>query len=140
MSIATGKFRIILFGLNQVLRHTARKYPEFRARLAEHDVIAQMLARDEEVGRWFQIKGGALTSGAGVHPRPDITIAFKNARLAAELLTPPFNWLNQINAQKDFTMTVEGDDGLLNWFAQTVMLTQSIGADMGIPQADGSIR
>ena len=140
MSIATGKLRVILWGLRQVLAYTAWKYPEFRERLAEHDVIAQMLARDEEVGRWFQIKDGKITSGDGVHASPDIVIGFKNAKLAAELLTPPFNWLNQINAQKDFTMTVEGDDGLLNWFAQTIMLTQSLGNDMGIPQPDGSIR
>ena len=140
MSIATGKFRVILWGLRQVLAYTAWRYPQFRTRIAEHDVIAQILARDEECGRWFEIRGGKVTSGDGVHARPDIVIGFKNAKLAAELLTPPFNWLNQINAQKDFTMTVEGDDGLLNWFAQTIMLTQSLGNDMGIPQADGSIR
>ena len=140
MSIAAGKLRVILFGLVQVLKHTARKYPEFAARVAEHDVIAQIKAKDENLGRWFQFKGGKITSGFGIHAKPDVAIAFKNARIGASLLTPPFNWLDQINAQKDFTMTVEGDDGLLNWFAQTIMLTQSIGYDIGVPQADGSTR
>ncbi len=140
MSIASGQLRVILFGLVHVLKYTARKYPEFAARIKEHDVIAQMVAKDEELGRWYQFRGGKITSGFGIHPKPDVTIAFKNAKIAASLLTPPFNWLDQINAQKDFTMTVQGDDGLLNWFAQTIMLTQSIGWDMGIPQADGSMR
>ena len=34
-----------------------------------------------------------------------MTLAFKNAALGAELLTPPINWLDQINAQKDFKLT-----------------------------------
>ncbi len=140
MSIAAGKLRVILFGLTQVLRYTARRYPDFAARLREHDVVAQIVARDEEIGRWFQIKGGKISSGTTLLAKPDATIAFKNAAIGASLLTPPFNWLNQINAQKDFNMTVEGDDGLLNWFAQTIMLTQSMGNDIGIRQPDGSMR
>ena len=50
---------------------------------------------------------------------------FKNAALGAGLLTPPINWLDQINAQKDFLLTVEGRTDLTNWFAQTVMMAQT---------------
>ena len=60
----------------------------------------------------------------------DVTVAFKNAALGAGLLTPPINWLDQINAQKEFPLTVQGDDGLANWFAQTVMMAQTVGPEI----------
>jgi hypothetical protein len=67
-----------------------------------------------------------------------VTLAFKNASIAAKLLTPPINWLNQINAQKDFKITIEGSEDLSNWVAQTIMLTQTLGLDMGNAMPDGS--
>ena len=51
-------------------------------------------------------------------------------RLGADLLMPPINWLDQINAQKDFKLTVEGPEDLTNWFAQTVMMSQSVGLEV----------
>ncbi len=91
----------------QLLRHAARRNPEFKARLREHNLVAQIMARDEEIGRWIKLDNGKITSGAGLHKSPDIKLMFKNAGIGASLLTPPINWLNQINAQKDFVLTVE---------------------------------
>ena len=70
----------------------------------------------------------------------DVTVAFKNAALGAGLLTPPINWLDQINAQKEFRSPSQGDDGLANWFAQTVMMAQTAGLKFGTPMPDGSMR
>ena len=42
---------------------------------------------------------------------------------------PPINWLDQINAQKDFILTVDGPEDLTNWFAQTMMMSQSAGLE-----------
>ncbi|MCC6948424.1 MAG: molybdopterin-dependent oxidoreductase [Bradyrhizobiaceae bacterium] len=140
MTISSITFSLILWGLAQLLRFTARRYPQFRARLREHDLVAQIVARDERCGRWFQLRNGRISSGRGLHPKPDITLGFKTAKLGVQLLMPPINWLNQINAQKDFNLTVEGSDGLVNWFAQTLMLTQTIGWKFGIRMPDGSTR
>src|SRR5712691_31663 len=92
-----------------------------------------LIARDEEIGRWFRIQGGQVTSGAGMLKDADVTVGFKNAALGAGLLMPPINWLDQINAQKEFQLTVTGDDALVNWFAQTVMMGQSAGFKFGTP-------
>jgi len=140
MSLSTVKFSTILLGFSQVLKFSARRYPKFQERLRECDVIAQMLARDEGIGRWYEIRNGKIRSRKGIHPKPDVVLAFKNAKLGAKLLTPPINWLDQINAQKDFKLTVEGDDALVNWFAQTIMMVQTAHWNYGTPQADGSIR
>jgi trimethylamine-N-oxide reductase (cytochrome c) len=140
MSVSTIKFSTILLGFAQVLKLASKRYPKFAARLRERDLVAQMFARDEEVGRWFEFRGGKVTSRKGVHPKPDVTLAFKTAGIGAALLTPPINWLDQINAQKDFKLTVQGDDALVNWFAQTIMMVQTAHWKIGTPQPDGSIR
>src|SRR4249920_3450572 len=102
--------------------------------------MAQLKARDEEIGRWYAIRDGKVTSGHGLRADADVTLAFKNAALAADLLMPPINWLNQVNAQKDFKLTVDGPEDLTNWFAQTLMMMQSVGYKMGVPMPDGSVR
>src|SRR3981081_4848673 len=112
MSIATAKFSLILWGLAQVLKFTAWRHPAFRARLKERNLVAQLTARDEETGRWYEIRDGRVTSGAGRHPKPDVTLAFKNATIGAALLAPPINWLDQINAIKGITLSGKGPEHL----------------------------
>src|SRR5436853_1936470 len=134
------KFSLILWGLSQLLKYAAWRYPVFRARLKERNLVAQFKARDEEIGRWFAIRDGRITSGAGLRSDAQVTVAFKNAALGADLLMPPIDWLDQINALKDFKLSVDGPEPLTNWFAQTVMMSQSVGLKFGIKLADGSMR
>ena len=140
MSIATTKFSTILWGMAQLLRFTARRYPAFEARLRERNMTAVLIARDEGTARWFRFQDGRVTSGAGRHGKADVTLGFKNAAIAAKLLTPPIDWLAQINAQKDFKLTIEGPEDLTNWFAQTVMMMQTAGLAWGTAMPDGSLR
>jgi trimethylamine-N-oxide reductase (cytochrome c) len=134
------KLAIILFALTLVLKYARWRHPHFAARLKERNLVAQIKARDEGTARWIEIRDGNITSGAGMHAKPDITLSFKNAALGVSLLTPPINWLNQINAQKDFTLGVDGPEDLTNWFAQTLMAMQTAGWKFGTPMPDGSMR
>jgi trimethylamine-N-oxide reductase (cytochrome c) len=134
------KFAAVLFGVAQAFKFTARMQPAFAARLKERNLVAQILARDEEVGRWYEIRDGKVRSRKGIHPHPDITMAFKTARLGYELLVPPINWLDQINALKDFKLGIEGPEDLTNWFAQTMMMIQSARWRYGIKLKDGTMR
>ena len=140
MTFSTIKLSVILFGLAQLLRFKTFRHPAFRARLKERNLVAQIMARDEASGRWFELRDGELTSRAGLHPKPDIRLMFKNAATGAALLTPPINWLNQINAQKDFLLGVEGSEDHTNWFAQTVMAAQRAGLKYGEELDDGTTR
>ncbi len=140
MSLATLKLSGMLWGLSHLLSFTARRHPKFRSRLKERNMVFQIKAREEEIGRWFRFHDGRVTSGSGLHEKPDVTLAFKSAAIGAKLLTPPINWLNQINAQKDFKISIDGPEDLSNWVAQTIMLTQTAGLDMGTPMPDGSMR
>src|SRR5207248_2520514 len=138
--LSAMKFQIILWGMAQLLRYAAWRYPAFRARLKERNLVAQLKARDEEIGRWYAIRDGKLTSGGGLRADAGGTLAFKTAAVGADLLMPPINWLDQINAQKDFKLTVEGPEDLSNWFAQTIMMSQSVGLQIGTRLADGTTR
>ena len=137
--LSTLKFEIILFGMAQLLRYAAWRYPVFRARLKERNLVAQLKARDEEIGRWFAIHDGKVTSGRAARGRRRHACLQERA-LGADLLMPPINWLDQINAQKDFKLTVDGPEDLTNWFAQTIMMSQSVGLKIGTRLADGTMR
>jgi trimethylamine-N-oxide reductase (cytochrome c) len=138
--LSQAKFAFILFALAQLLRFVAWRHPHFAARLKERNLVAQIRARDEGTGRWIELRDGKIRSGVGLHPKPDITLLFKNATIGASLLTPPINWLNQINAQKDFVLGIEGSEDLTNWFAQTLMMMQTAHWHFGTPMPDGSMR
>ena len=140
MMFTNAKLSLILFALTLLLRYARWRYPQFAVRLKERDLVAQIKARDEGIGRWIEIRGGKIRSGAGRHPKPDIALAFKDAATGASLLTPPINWLNQINAQKDFTLGVEGSEDLTNWFAQILMGMQTAHWEFGTRLTDGSVR
>jgi trimethylamine-N-oxide reductase (cytochrome c) len=131
---------VILYALTLMMRFARWRHPQFAARLKERNLVAQIKARDEDIGRWIELRDGKITSRAGIHPKPDITLAFKNATIAASLLTPPINWLNQINAQKDFVLSVDGEEDLTNWFAQVLMGMQTAHWTFGTPMPDGSMR
>src|SRR5256884_8963148 len=103
--LSAMKFKIILWGMAQLLVYAAWRHPSFRARLKERTLVAQLKARDEEIGRWYAIRDGKVTSGRGLRSDADVTLAFKTAAPGANLLMPPINWLHQINAPKDFKLT-----------------------------------
>src|SRR5206468_3541147 len=84
-------FRVILWGMAQLLKYAAWRYPVFRARLKERNLVAQLKARDEEIGRWYAIHGGKVRSGAGLRADADVTLAFKTAALGADLLMTPID-------------------------------------------------
>ncbi|KAB2884839.1 MAG: molybdopterin-dependent oxidoreductase [Pseudorhodoplanes sp.] len=140
MMLSRLKFSFILFGLSVMLKVAAWRYPAFAARLKERNLVAQIKARGEGIGRWIALRDGKISSASGMHASPDVTLAFKTAALGAHLLTPPINWLDQINAQKDFTITIEGPEDLTNWFAQTLMAMQTAGWKFGVPLPDGTMR
>ena len=58
----------------QLLWYAAWRQPAFRARLKERNLVAQLKARDEEIGRWYAIRGGKVTSGGGLRADADVTI------------------------------------------------------------------
>ncbi|MDP6426805.1 MAG: molybdopterin-dependent oxidoreductase [Rhodospirillales bacterium] len=134
------KFSIMLLGLLWLLRYAAWRHPHFKKRLKEKNFTAQMKTRDGSVGRHFTFKDGKIISKSGVHPDPDMCLIFKSAALAAKLLTPPLDNLQQINAIKTFQLDMDGPDELTSWFTQTIMMAQTAGWKYGTEVGGGETR
>ena len=111
MTIATMKFSVILWGLAQALKLAAWRHPAFRDRLKERNLSP----RSRRATRRPAAGSGArrpVTSGAGQHAKsPTSRCRSRTPRIGAGLLMPPINWLDQINAQKEFILAVDGPRG-----------------------------
>ena len=56
------KFSFILMGLSWLLKLTAMRHADFRARLKEKNLIAQIKIADDSRGRIFIFKAGKINS------------------------------------------------------------------------------
>ncbi|MBN2123593.1 MAG: molybdopterin-dependent oxidoreductase, partial [Deltaproteobacteria bacterium] len=102
--------------------------------------VAQLKIRDHSGGRYFVFSRGRMISGNGIHPRPDVCMAFASAALAVELMTPPWDHLARINAMKDFRLEMEGPDELSYWLTETFGLVLTIGLQYGTKEKEGTTR
>ena len=132
-------FQILLFGVSLVMHLTAWRYPSYRARLREKNLIAQIRVK-EGPGRYFIFKDGKLTSRAGIHENADVVVGFKSARLALSVILRPNDQLGRINAAKTFSMTLDGPQEKALWFMFTLELFQTIGWKYGVDAGNGETR
>ena len=147
--MAAIKFSLILFGLRVLLSWQSLIYKKFRVHLSEKNFTAQIQTKDQSIGRWITFNNGSIASSSGFHQNPEVVLSFKNENVAVELLMPlvmafllkkSINQLDQINALKDFNLTLDGPDELTLWFTQTLMKTQTNGLQFGIDVGDGVVR
>ena len=137
MAFEKARFSIILFGLEKLMKFTAMRHPSFKNRLKEKNLTAQIKIKDNSQGRFFTFKDGRVTSKRGIHPSPDIAIIYKNAPLAARLMRPNRDQLEQINAMKTFQIGMEGPEELTSWFMETLSLMLAAGTEYGMDVGDG---
>ena len=133
-------FYLILLGLRLLLWWQALRYTEFRKHLSEKNFTAQIKIKDNSKGRSFKFENGKVISSSGINKDAEVILTFKDAKIACNLLMPlvvafllkrSINQLDQINALKDFILTMEGPDEYTLWFSQTLMRTQTIGLKFG---------
>jgi trimethylamine-N-oxide reductase (cytochrome c) len=124
-----------IYGLQIALNHTARKFPSFRSRLKEKELIAQIKLQDDSLGRWFQFRNGNVTSKKGVHPSPDVVISMRMVEAANKFFRINRDQLKTINALKNSLIAMQGPDELTSWFTETLSMMLSVrwkyGLDLG---------
>ena len=62
MALARMALPLILFGVAQLLKRASQWHPHFNRRVQEHNFVAQIMMRDEAIGRWFRFKDGITYS------------------------------------------------------------------------------
>jgi trimethylamine-N-oxide reductase (cytochrome c) len=132
--------RIILAALVPLFNRAARSRPVFREFLKRHDVVAQIQLQDGSLARHFVFAGGKIGSGAGLHPRAQVSLVFKDEDTALSMLRPRPDMGEIVHAAKNFKIQVQGDDALCVWFMQLLNLLQKSGLRMGVPTRDGCTR
>ena len=144
--MASIKFSLILLGLRLLLWWQSITYKEFKKHLSQKNFTAQIQIKDKTIGRWFTFKNGKILSSSGIKNKPEVTLTFKDSKVAVGLLMPlvmafllkkSINQLDQINALKDFNLTLDGPDELTLWFTQTLMKTQTNGLKFGVDVGEG---
>ncbi|MCC6532993.1 MAG: molybdopterin-dependent oxidoreductase [Burkholderiales bacterium] len=133
----TVRVSTLLIGLYAAMRYCAWRYPHYRDQLAERDLIAQIRVREDDSGRWYEVRAGRVRSRSGIHPNPDVTLSYETAAVAAQLLTPPIDWQQQIDCAKNFRMKVEGPDELVYRFMQLVFAVRRVGWRYGTELGEG---
>lgn len=140
MSVKRALLKTILFGLAHILRRTAKKYPAFLEEIQRHNCTVQIKLKDDSLGRHYTFRNGVLTSSAGIHPKPDVTLAFKDLPTAFIFMKPPQDQAEILHAVKQFRAQVLGHDPLVVWFMQLLARTQTIGLELGTRMGDGTVR
>mgnify|MGYP003352643029 FL=1 len=86
------------------------------------------------------MRDGKIRSRAGLHPKPDLTVRFKNREIAESFLTPPLDMIERIDAAKNFKIGIDGPDELAVWFMATVARLETITWTSGTDMGDGVTR
>jgi len=127
----------MLFGLEKLLKRTARKYPAFADRLREKDVTAQIKLMDNSQGRYFIFENGGVRSGSGIHRNPDMVMSFRSPEIAVQLMRPNRRQLDLISAMKTFNVGLEGPDEVTIWFSETLNMMLTAGLEYGLDVGNG---
>ncbi|MFW2366678.1 MAG: molybdopterin-dependent oxidoreductase, partial [Desulforhopalus sp.] len=131
------QFSVLLFGLDKSIRMAASKYPAYREKLGEMDVIAQFKLRDNSQGRIFTFANGRLSSKTGIHPDPDVVISFEDAATAVRLFKPGRSMLDFISAAKAFQVETLGSDEHVCWISEIMNSLFHLNVDYGIDAGNG---
>jgi len=137
MTFHDTKLSVLFYGLEKILKRTAKRYPSFKERLKEKNFTAQLKIKDNSVGRYFTFSAGKVASKGGIHPNPDICMTFTSAASAVRLLVPWRNQLDMINAMKNFVLEMTGPEVLTQWFTDTLSLMMTAGVEYGIDVGKG---
>jgi trimethylamine-N-oxide reductase (cytochrome c) len=130
----------ILYFLKWHLRIACWRSPEFAKRLKEKNLVAQFKIADDSDGRYFEFENGKITSKSGLHPEPDVSVIFKNQRIAKDLLIPPIDYQKQIDAIKNFNLMMIGPDEQSNWLTEIILEAGRVGWRWGTDVGHGEIR
>ena len=137
--LSTFAFSVLLYGIGVAIKFTASRYPQFRERLKEHNLTAQIRAKAGS-GRYYVFKDGQVSSRGGIHPNPDVVVTFKTARLGVRIFTHPDDQLGRINAAKTFSMTLDGPEEKSIWFMFTLEQLLHVRWRHGVDAGNGETR
>lgn len=113
------KFSLLLWALGLKLKSASKKSGPFRARLAEQDMVVQIRTADGRRGRYYSLKGGALTSTGGIAASADVSLVWSDAAAGFSIMKSEDQEV-KMKALADGTLKLEGDAMKALWFTETI--------------------
>ncbi len=110
-----NKMSILLFGLAKAFQFTAWRREAFRNKLKEKDFIIQIKTASGSTARFFIFQAGKISSGAGLHPKPDVSLVWKDEQVAFKTMTNK-DPKAVMNAAIKGELKIEGKGDLALWF------------------------
>ncbi len=131
------QFSVLLFGMEKLIRLAAGKYPAYRDKLGEMNLVVQFKLRDNSQGRRFTFANGKVTSQAVVQSDSDVVFSFEDAATAVRLLKPGKSMLDFISAAKAFQVEAIGNDEHLSWVTEILNMLFHLDVDYGVDAGNG---
>ena len=92
---------IFLWGVGSTIKVLCVFDKNFARRLREKDYSAQIIIKSAGFGRIFKFENGVLRMSSRMVETSDVVLEFADCFVAARLLTPPIDFQQQIDAQKN---------------------------------------
>ncbi|HOO71478.1 MAG TPA: SCP2 sterol-binding domain-containing protein [Spirochaetota bacterium] len=113
------KFSLLLFMLSFMLKSKSKKESPLKNKLREKNMTMLIRTQKGDRARFFTIKDGAVVSGRGVVPSPDVALVWKDAETGFSVMTSRDKEA-PIKALGDGRLKIEGSAELALWFMGAV--------------------
>jgi len=111
------KFWIMLLILGWRMSWLSRHNEGFQKQLDGKDFVLQFRTTDGGIGRHYHVANGRVIASPGIHQKPSMTLAFKDAGYAFETIMAagkdPAVFMKGMQAQD---IKTDGDVSLMMWF------------------------
>ncbi|MGD9810852.1 MAG: molybdopterin-dependent oxidoreductase [Sphingobium sp.] len=135
-----AKLKLILAALPRIMGVARRMNPAFARHLKSGNGIVQVRLKDNSVARHYIFRDGTISTAAGLHPEPDVDIAFHDPGVALRFLKPDAERSDIIHFIKNYLVEMNGDDRIAVWFSGLVNTMQSGMWKQGTRMPDGTHR
>lgn len=133
--------KTILFAVGPLFNMTSKKSDSFRKEAGKYDCVFQLKTKNNKVGRYYTVKDGKVISASwGTHPNPDVALIFKNVSVMLDLMRPDAKIEYKIHCAKNFLLTVDGKDPMVNWLTMLLNRLNYEGFKYGEEMKDGCRR
>ena len=110
------KFWILLWLLGWRMSWLARNNDEFKSKLEGKDVVIQFRTKSGKVARYFLVQQQSLRSVSGLHPEPTISLLFRDAGFAFDVILKTMKEKSAImQAVGSRDIVLEGDAQEMMW-------------------------
>ncbi len=114
-------FTATMFGLDKTLNALALVSPEFKEELRKKNITVLLRTRDNRHARTLTFENGVVTGKYGVTRKANVDMIFEDLDIATRITSLIRNQMDFINAAKNGSLVLNGDDEDCMWFSSLLL-------------------